>query len=114
MPPSQRTKLLLLNTMIAAKNILFSDGHLDMLMDEDDEDELASVKEIRRKIPKARHYAERVVPSMEDATFKKHFRLSRGTFEALLIKLKPILGKGRYTCIVTCNKGCAFMMTLHN
>jgi hypothetical protein len=76
------------NFVFAAAHSLFFDPALvEAFMDSDEEDDVPG-----RRIPKVDDYYN-TVRSMDDLTFKQHFRLSMATFFALLQKLIPLLMK---------------------
>ena len=67
-------------------------AYYDIFFTDDEETgEGDSPRIARQRIVKIEGFAERVVPAMSDQTFKSHFRLTRGTFTALLEDLKPLL-----------------------
>jgi hypothetical protein len=69
-------------------------AYYDIFFSEDDvdeESELEVAANERKRIVKIEGYAERVIPSMSDPTFKTHFRLARPTFASLLNQLAPLL-----------------------
>ena len=76
-------KLFLMLTVKAGEAIFFED-------DESEEDESGEASPRFHQV-KVMDYAERTVPQMFDLHFKMHFRLSRKTFETLMMNLSPIL-----------------------
>ena len=68
---------------------------LDFFLDDDDDDYqedsafvlaliLGVIKERRDSVPRTENYAETIVPLITDVNFRQHFRMTRGSFEALL------------------------------
>lgn len=76
-----------LMSILSTGYVIFADTS-----DSDEELLLELAKNIvKKKIPKVTNYAEITVPSLDDVTFRSHFRMSRASFQFVLQNVAPAL-----------------------